>query len=107
MSPRTKLEPVPDPEPEQPQTVRVYLDPDNPAAGWTEIRPELTGKELRALLRADEDFGAVLDVIASRTVAHSFDGDILDQEMPVLTRVLHSWRKKDSERALDPNSASS
>lgn len=69
---------------------------------WVEYRKVLTGRQTIAMLRAAEDFAGALEVVGQRVTAHSFGGDILDQPLPVLTRLVARWGTEEEDAAVDP-----
>ena len=64
-----------------------------------------TARQLIAGLRAAEDFASALEAAGQRIVSHSFGGDIVDQDVRVLTSIVHGWTKREEADALDPTSA--
>lgn len=83
----------------------LYLLHDEWEGHWVEYRKIPTSRELIASLRANEDFAAALEAAASRISRHSFGGDIIDQDVRVLTGIVNGWTKREEAQALDPTSA--
>ena len=82
------------------------LDLEGPEQGhWIEYRTTMTGKQTITMLRAGEDFASALEVVAERITAHSFGGDILDQDIKVLVRIVQRWNREQEDLSLDPTSA--
>lgn len=73
---------------------------------WVDVKRELTGRQTMVLLRSEEDFASVIEVIGQITVAHSFEGDILDQPLPTIFQILRLRTRHEEDAVLDPTPAS-
>jgi hypothetical protein len=104
---RAALAAVPEPEePAEPGVMRLHLQ-GRFEGHWVDYRVRPTGREYIAFLRADEDQAGALEATAARVVRHSFgDGDIRDQDIGVLTHIIHEWTEREKKVALDPQNAS-
>jgi hypothetical protein len=83
---------------------RITLEDGN----WVEMTTELTGRDFIIIMEFDSEDASklpdLLRVIERHTVEHSFGGEILDQKLPVLTKVFSAWNRAEEDDAVPPAS---
>jgi hypothetical protein len=66
---------------------------------WVVLRP-MRGADIVAL--SGDDAGAIFTRLAAAVIEKSWEGDVLEEEMPVLSELLKGWRAKSEENAVPP-----
>jgi len=73
---------------------------------WVRLRP-MTGNDLMALARIEEDLASALERFAAAAIEWSWEGAFLDQDWSVMRPALGEWQRTTREAALPPASGGS